>query len=148
MALIRTATLADLPQVSQLFNLYRIFYRQKPDIEAGKRFLQERILQRESVIFLAAETGSLVGFVQCYPLFSSTKMTRILLLNDLFVLETCRGRGISKQLIGAAKELAKTTKASAVLLETEKTNRIGNSLYPAMGFVLNADSNYYQWDTE
>lgn len=148
MVLIRTGTLADLPQLSHLFNLYRIFYRKEPDIEGARRFLQERIQERESVIYLAETAGRAVGFAQCYPLFSSTRMKRILLLNDLYVLEEYRGRGISRMLIGAAKDLTKSTKASCLLLETEKTNSIGNVLYPAEGFILNESSNFYQWENE
>jgi len=90
----------------------------------------------------------LLGFAQCYPLFSSIRMKRILLLNDLFVLEAYRGRGISKALIKASQDLTKSTGASALLLETEKTNRIGNQLYPAMGFVLQGGSNHYLWENE
>jgi ribosomal protein S18 acetylase RimI-like enzyme len=148
MVVIRTGTLADLPQLSHLFNLYRIFYRKQPDIPGVRLFLQERILERESVIFIAEKEELLIGFAQCYPLFSSTSMKKTLLLNDLFVLEEYRGRGISRLLIGAAKELTKNTKASCLLLETEKTNRIGNTLYPAEGFILNENSNYYQWENE
>jgi hypothetical protein len=51
-------------------------------------------------------------------------------------------------LIGAAKDLTKSTKASCLLLETEKTNSIGNVLYPAEGFILNESSNFYQWENE
>ena len=145
---IRTATLADLPQLSHLFNLYRVFYRKKPDIEGAFSFLKERIQFRESVVFVAAEGDLLLGFAQCYPLFSSIRMKRILLLNDLFVLEAYRGRGISKALIKASQDLTKSTGASALLLETEKTNRIGNQLYPAMGFVLQGGSNHYLWENE
>jgi ribosomal protein S18 acetylase RimI-like enzyme len=148
MVVIRTGTLADLPQLSHLFNLYRIFYRKPPDMEGGRRFLQERIERRESVIYIAENEGQMVGFAQCYPLFSSTRMKRILLLNDLFVMEEYRGRGISRLLIGAAKELTKNTQSSCLLLETEKSNRIGNSLYPAEGFVLNEGSNFYQWEND
>jgi ribosomal protein S18 acetylase RimI-like enzyme len=148
MVVIRTGTLADLPQLSHLFNLSRIFYRKQPDIPGARLFLQERIRERESVIFIAEKEELLIGFAQCYPLFSSTRIKKTLLLNDLFVLEEYRGRGISRLLIGAAKELTKNTKASCLLLETEKTNGIGNTLYPAEGFILNESSNFYQWENE
>jgi len=46
------------------------------------------------------------------------------------------------------KPLVLETKACGMFLETEKSNLIGNTLYPKTGFVLNTDSNYYEWSVE
>jgi len=86
------------------------------------------------------------GFVQCYPLFTSVGMKKLWLLNDLFVKPEFRGRDISKQLISRCKQLAKDTGAKGLMLETEKSNTIGNKLYPQEGFVLNDSSNFYVWE--
>jgi len=72
-------------------------------------------------------------------------MKKAWLLNDLFVSKEQRGKGISKMLITAAKELAKQTDAFGLMLETEKSNDIGNNLYPSAGFELNTGSNFYEW---
>ena len=92
------------------------------------------------------EEGDLVGFVQLYPLFSSTRMKKLWLLNDLFVVENFRGKGISKQLIEKCKDVCDDTGACGLMLETAKTNKTGNSLYVKTGFILDADHNYYSWD--
>jgi len=55
MVIIRTATIDDLPQLAQLFDLYRIFYQKASDIEGAKKFLSERISNNESVIYVAEE---------------------------------------------------------------------------------------------
>jgi GNAT superfamily N-acetyltransferase len=146
MIVIRQAVIDDLPQLAALFNLYRIFYRKGSDIEGAKIFLRDRMQLNESVIYIAEENQKLVGFTQLYPQFSSTRMRRSWLLNDLYVLEEYRGRGISKQLIEAAKQLAKETNSAGLLLETEKTNIIGNQLYPSAGFIINNLTNFYWWD--
>jgi predicted N-acetyltransferase YhbS len=104
-------------------------------------------LKQESVIFVAEnQIQELVGFVQLYPLFSSTKMKKLWLLNDLYVAENQRGKGISIALIDACKQHCITTKACGLILETAKTNIIGNNLYPKTGFELDEDHNYYSWD--
>ncbi|MEM9982227.1 MAG: GNAT family N-acetyltransferase [Bacteroidota bacterium] len=144
---IRKATLQDLPQLVNLFDAYRLFYRQKSDLIAAEAFLQERMTKAESVIFVAEVDNQLVGFTQLYPLFSSVRMKRLWLLNDLFVQPASRGKGISKQLINRAKQLAVETQAAGLTLETEQTNDIGNQLYPAVGFTRNADHNFYDWTT-
>lgn len=141
----RKATIQDLPQLAELFDQYRIFYHKDSDIPAAENFLRDRIESKDSEIFVAESDGKLVGFVQLYPLFSSTRMKRYWLLNDLFVNENYRGKGFSKQLIEEAKELAKSTDAAGVLLETGKSNYIGNKLYPSCGFEIYDEVNFYEW---
>jgi GNAT superfamily N-acetyltransferase len=143
---VRTCGIEDLDQLAELFDQYRAFYGKPSDIEAGKYFLKERLIHKESVIFVAEDQqNQLVGFTQLYPLFSSTRMKRLWLLNDLFVQEAHRGKGISKQLIERSKELCRQTQGCALSLETAKTNHIGNNLYQSSGFELDADNNYYSW---
>ena len=142
---IKQATIDDLDEVSNLFNLYRIFYRKESDLEGAKIFLRDRILHNESVIYVAEENQKLVGFTQLYPQFSSTRMKKAWLLNDLYVLKEYRGKGISKQLIEKAKQLAKDTHSAGLSLETEKTNTIGNQLYPSVGFIISEETNFYWW---
>jgi ribosomal protein S18 acetylase RimI-like enzyme len=141
----RKAQLADVQQLAELFDQYRIFYHKDSDIPAAEKFLTERIENNDSEIFVAENEGKLVGFVQLYPLFSSTRMKRYWLLNDLYVNENYRGKGFSKQLIEASKELAKSTDAAGILLETGKSNDIGNKLYPRCGFEIYDEVNFYEW---
>lgn len=141
----RKATAQDLKQLSELFDQYRVFYHKDSDPSAAENFLKERIEYKDSEIFVAENEGELVGFVQLYPLFSSTRMKRYWLLNDLYVNENHRGKGFSKELIEEAKALAKSTDACGVLLETGKSNDIGNKLYPSCGFEIYDEVNFYEW---
>ena len=141
----RKATLQDIPQLAELFDQYRIFYHKDSDIPAAGQFLTDRIENKDSEIFIAEIDGKLVGFVQLYPLFSSTRMKRYWLLNDLYVNEDHRGKGFSKKLIEGAKELARSTDACGILLETGKSNDIGNRLYPSCGFEMYDEVNFYEW---
>ncbi len=143
---IKRATLEHLDPLVELFDAYRVWYRKESNKEAGKAFLKKRIEQNESVIFLAFYLDEAVGFTQLYPLFSSTRMKRIWLLNDLFVSENARGKGISKLLLNAAKDHTRQTGACALTLETEKSNDIGNALYPNQDFILKESHNFYEWE--
>ena len=40
------------------------------------------------------------------------------------------------------------TQACGMFLETEKTNGIGDQLYPRVGFKLNEGYNYYEWNND
>ena len=144
---IRKNNINDVRQLSKIFDNYRIFYGRESDLQGSEKFLNERIENKESEIFVAEnEKDELIGFVQLYPIFSSTKMKRLWLLNDLFIEDIYRGKGISVLLIEAAKKLCTETNACGLILETAKSNEIGNILYPKMGFLLDIEHNYYSWD--
>jgi ribosomal protein S18 acetylase RimI-like enzyme len=142
---IKRAEIADLDSLALLFKEYRIFYSYESDINAARSFLQERIQNNDSVLFISTLGESYTGFVHLYPLFSSTRMKRLWLLNDLYVAESFRGKHISKALIDAAKEMAVKSDACGLLLETAKTNTIGKRLYASTGFKLESESNFYFW---
>jgi ribosomal protein S18 acetylase RimI-like enzyme len=146
--MIHKATIHDLTQLSVLFDEYRIFYECESDLQNSKSFLRERINNGDSVIFVAKSTdGLLMGFVQLYPLLSSIRMKRLWLLNDLYVNPKFRGLKISVMLLDSAKQLVKETHAAGILLETAKSNTIGNKLYLKTNFVLDTDHNYYEWSS-
>jgi len=144
---IQEATFADLPQLALLFGRYRAFYKMEADAEKEKQFLSERIQNKESVIFVCYdETKQMAGFVQLYPIFSSTRMKRLWLLNDLFVNPDARSSGIGLALIYKAKELCRQTGACGLILETAVDNSPANALYLKTGFTADKEHNYYSWN--
>lgn len=141
----RKAVAEDCTELSILFDEYRIFYGKESDVKSAENFLRERIHNKDSEIFVAESEGNLVGFVQLYPLFSSTRMKKYWLLNDLFIKEKFRGNGFSKRLIEECKTICQQSLACGILLETGKDNSIGNHLYPNTGFELYDGVNFYEW---
>jgi GNAT superfamily N-acetyltransferase len=146
--MIQKATIADLEPLNDLFDQYRVFYKKVSDLEASAAFLRERIENNEAEIFIAWEGEVATGFVQLFPIFSSTRMARLWVLNDLFVDPAHRGKGISKLLIDRAKQLCRDSNACGMYLETGKSNDIGNQLYPATDFELMDSVNFYEWTTQ
>ena len=142
---IREAKKSDLDQLSKLFDSYRMFYGKESNIDISKKFLESRLSNKDSKVFVCEVNNILTGFVQLYPLFSSIRVSKYWLLNDLFVDSEYRGNGYSKLLIDKAKELVKESNACGMMLETEKSNKIGNNLYPETGFKKNNLSNFYEW---
>ena len=145
----KKADKTDLDSLSIVFNNYRMFYQKEYDVKGALSFLTERIQKEDSEIFVALnDNNQVVGFVQLYPLFSSTRMKKYWLLNDLYVNAEYRGKGISIQLIEMAKELVRKTNACGMYLETGKTNVVGNNLYPKAGFKIYDSTNFYEWTVE
>jgi ribosomal protein S18 acetylase RimI-like enzyme len=133
---IRQAGPPDVELVAPLFDAYRQFYNRPSDLVLSRHFMFERLHQGDSVIFLAEDGTSAVGFVQLYPLFSSTSAApgRLWLLNDLFVVPDERGRGIGRLLLNRARQLAEETKACGLELATAQTNTGAQALYESLGY--------------
>jgi ribosomal protein S18 acetylase RimI-like enzyme len=141
--MIQKATLIELDSLAELFNLYRVFYEQKSDLEGARAFLKERLTNEESVIFIAHDGNNPLGFVQLYPSFSSVSMKRSWVLNDLYVKEHARGKGVGEQLIKTAIHFAIETGAKGIMLETGRENVNAQRLYEKIGFVK--ESNYFYY---
>jgi GNAT superfamily N-acetyltransferase len=133
---IRRAGVDDAPRVAPLFDAYRQFYEQPSDPGLALTFIRARLEANESVIFLAERDGRPVGFVQLYPLFSSTaaRPRRLWLLNDLFVTPAARGGGVARALMLRARRLAEETDAVGLELATAGTNVAAQRLYESLGW--------------
>lgn len=140
---IQRATLNELDSLTELFDLYRLFYKQESNLEGARAFLKERLVKDESVVFIAYDENSPVGFVQLYPSFSSVSMKQSWILNDLYVKKSARNNGFAEKLIKMVINFAEETDAKGILLETGKENIPAQRLYEKIGFIR--DSNYYYY---
>lgn len=137
---IRRADINDIPVLGKLFAEYRVFYNQ--DYENASEFLRERIVQNESVIFIAETNNQIKGFVQLYPSFTSIGISKIWILNDLYVIPSGRGQGIAGNLINHVTEFCKKTNRKKVILLTGVSNYPAQKLYEKTGFVKTDFLNY------
>ena len=121
--------------VTDLFNKYRIFYKQASDIALAEKFLTERLTNNESVIFVALINGQPSGFTQLYPTYSSMRVSKNWILNDLYVEADQRKQGIGAALIKTAMNFAQNDGASYLALSTAIDNYTAQALYESIGFV-------------
>lgn len=131
---VRQAVLSDIDALVPLFDGYRQFYSRPSEISAVQEFLLARFNHGESVLFIAHEGNTPVGFTQLYPSFSSVSLARVFVLNDLFVHEQARRKGVASKLITAATEFAKSLGAVRVSLSTATTNQTAQALYQSAGW--------------
>lgn len=143
--IIRKADFADTTEAAFLFDQYRMFYKQPTDIKAAKKFISERLQLRDSAVFTAYLDGAAIGFTQLYPIFTSVGMQRSWLLNDLFVMESARGKKVATHLLEAAKNFAKSTSSKWLLLQTAADNFHAQALYEKDGWKKQTDF-FYQYD--
>ncbi|MGC4103979.1 N-acetyltransferase family protein [Ferruginibacter sp.] len=139
---IRKALTADVKLVTPLFDAYRVFYQQPSNVQAAADFLQQRLDNAESVIFIAMVDGVAAGFCQLFPIFSSVGLKRTWLLNDLYVNETARGKGVASALLQQAKEWGLETNSRWLLLQTGADNITAQSVYEKNGWKRVGDYFY------
>ena len=126
------ADLSHLQDLILLLDGYRIFYEQPSDPQAAKKFLHQRLSQQDSVIFMGRIASRPTGFVQLYPSFSTVRLRRIYILNDLFVAPAQRKSGMGTALLERAKAFCMEQKAGGLALETAKDNP-AQFLYERLG---------------
>ena len=107
------------------------------DVEVSKKLFQEFItnehLGRAWLIFSEEE---LVGYVILTFVFSFEYGGKIAFLDELYIKEIARGKGIGNTTIQFIKEQAKQLNVKLLYLEVENHNENAQKLYLANDFVI------------
>lgn len=132
----RRASIKDLEKIAPLFDAYRQFYKQEPNLVFANEFISARLKNNESIIFIAEDASqNALGFCQIYPSFCSVIGAPIYVLYDLFVSPNARKLGLGKMLLEQAREHAQANGIPRMDLTTAKTNLNAQSLYESLGWV-------------
>jgi ribosomal protein S18 acetylase RimI-like enzyme len=140
---IRQATIHDLPKIVPIFDTYREYFKQEKNPAEVERFLFERFEHRESVLFIVQECDDIVGFAHLYPIFSSLSLQRVWVLNDFFILENYRNKGLGKQLIQEVRAFSVLTKAKGIELSVEHSNTNAWRFWKKQDFEMDSEFRYY-----
>ena len=142
--MIKQIEIDNLSQLVPLFDQYMVFYEQESNPEKYEAYLRERIQNNEATVFIAYdEKQSAIGFVLNYHSFSSVSQGKIIVLNDLYVIQAQRKKGVGQSLIERTFKFAQDCGAVRVDLGTAKSNIIAQGLYEKLGFVK--DTEFYSY---
>jgi len=136
------AQIEHLNVLAPLFDDYRVFYEQTSNVKEAKTFIKARIINKDSIIYIAIIDSKVVGFTQLYPLFSSVSMEQMYLLNDLYVNSNYRNKGIGQQLIKEAKDFCVTNNYKGLAIQTANNNP-AQHLYERLGFKKDTDLHFF-----
>lgn len=130
------ATLEHLDLLTPMFIKYREFYGELPLPDSSRKFLENRLKRKESVIYmaLADDEDRLLGYCQLYPSFSSLSLKRVWILNDIYVAEDARRQLVADRLLQTAKKMAKDTNAIRLRVATSQNNLAAQKTYESIGF--------------
>ncbi|CAO1666865.1 GNAT family N-acetyltransferase [Salinicola sp. NYA28a] len=135
MPTIRAAIPEDIDSLVALIDGYRQFYRQPSDPEGARQFLARRFERDDAHLLIALdENGAAIGFVQLFPVPSTTSLGTRWILNDLFVVPEARRNGIGSALLQAARALAVEHGVPQLMLRTQTDNVTAQSRYQALGW--------------
>lgn len=134
---ISPAAAEDLDDVLPLFAGYQRFYTgTEAGDEKNRTFLTRFVGGDDAGLLLLArdaDTGAALGLANLYWTFSSTVAETHVLLNDLFVAEHARGLDVGRQLIEAARAVARERGSATLSWMTALDNRTAQRLYERTG---------------
>ncbi len=112
------------------------------DIEVSKKLFEEFVLDEKLgkafLIYQSDEVGiyEIVGYVILAFFFSFEYKGRTAFLDELYIKENFRGKGIGKQTIDFIKKQASNQNIKLIYLEVENHNQNAQKLYLANDFVV------------
>jgi GNAT superfamily N-acetyltransferase len=113
---LRRAKQEDIPSILELVNSLALFEKAPNEVTATVQDYIENGFGDNPIFFsyLAYDEGQLAGFALWYFRFSTWKGKRFY-LEDLYVKDEFRGKGIGQKLIEACIEEAKQTKCTGMM---------------------------------
>lgn len=126
---------AEFERLLPLIAAYQRFYEvDEIDEERNRSFFRRFLAPSEDGMLIGAREGDrLAGYACLYWHFSSLQAQEIVLMNDLYVEETARGRGIGRALIEATAEIARGRGAPYFEWATAPDNHTAQRLYDSTG---------------
>ena len=132
--------------ISILFDLYRQFYKYQKNLINSKNYIHKRLINNESIIFIAIKNEKIIAFVQLYETFDSLNLSKKLVLYDLYVLDKYRKLGIGRKLMNKSRDFAKIKKFPRIELSTSIDNYNAQKLYESLDYIR--DKEYYDYGLE
>ncbi|MBY6037355.1 GNAT family N-acetyltransferase [Fictibacillus nanhaiensis] len=148
---IRPANLKDLPSLRNLMHSYIVdFYKGKtPQGSKLENHIVHLLKSEEAgTQFVAeAEDGPLAGFATLYFSFSTTRLQKIAILNDLFIDEQYRGSGLGENMFKHVLNYTKKEGFAYMSWQTAQDNEPAQALYEKMG-GKNINSEWIHYEIE
>jgi len=124
----------NLKEVLPLIREYQEFYNvaQISDERNEDFFSQFGEKSPKGCLFVYRELGKVIGFATVYFSFASTIAEKVAVLNDLYTLPTCRGKGVGRELIEHCRSFAANHGAARLQWVTAPENEQAKRLYDSL----------------
>jgi ribosomal protein S18 acetylase RimI-like enzyme len=124
----------NLAEVLPLIRAYQEFYKvsEISDDRNSEFFAQFGEGNPAGCQFIYREKGSVIGFATVYFSFTSTIAAKVAVLNDLYTLPSCRGKGVGRKLIEHCRSYAAENGAARLQWVTAPENEQAQKLYDSL----------------
>jgi ribosomal protein S18 acetylase RimI-like enzyme len=131
---IEPVSTSNLPEVLPLIRAYQEFYKvaEISDAKNALFFSQFGESSNFGCQFSFRKSGEIVGFATVYFTFTSTIVSKVAVLSDLYTSPEHRGEGIGKQLIEYCHDYATRNGAFRLQWVTATNNEQAQRLYDSM----------------
>jgi len=128
-----------------LWDAYNHYYGRQGPTALPERITEttwERFFSQEEPVHavVAVIDGRLIGIVHFLFHRSTTRLTDVCYLQDLFTAAESRGRGVGRHLVQAVYDAARAAGSSRVYWQTKANNESGRALYDKIadhqGFIV------------
>jgi ribosomal protein S18 acetylase RimI-like enzyme len=138
-ALGRQSRHATVDDIRDLLALYCGFMRHEgvdpPDgSELRRRLTRLLTSEVDEVLIARSGNGAPVGYLQQRYYLSVWRPDRDAFIEDVFVVEDCRGRRVGERLVDEAFSCARRRGAARICLDCNERNVRGRRLYERLGF--------------
>jgi len=127
---VRQIDIQDKASWKELYVAYLKFYESEP-VESSTELLWNRLTKGEPAVqgLVAVSNGEVVGIAHFHYQLSTWSDTSHCYLEDLYVAEDARGKGVASALIAAVEDLAIQNKCSELFWITKENNTVARKLY-------------------
>jgi ribosomal protein S18 acetylase RimI-like enzyme len=132
--MIEAVSKSNLAEVLPLIRAYQEFYKvvEISDDRNSEFFAQFGESNPAGCQFIYREKGAVIGFATVYFSFTSTIAAKVAVLNDLYTLPNCRGKGIGRKLIEHCRSYAAENGAVRLQWVTAPQNEQAQKLYDSL----------------
>src|ERR687892_2273338 len=131
---VRRARPEDLDILARLVQAHvRDYYgRPEPSEDRVRVLLGALLYEKEGVVMVAEQDGSLAGFAILYFTFSTEQADKIAVLNDIHVAEELRRTGAGSVLFDACRDFAKENGFAFLTWQVTRENQEAQRFFERM----------------
>src|SRR6202162_825447 len=126
---------SQVQRLLPLMRQYCEFYRVAPSDEGLLTMARALVADptHEGMQLLATDGGTDIGFATLFWSGETTISSRVGVMNDLYVVPACRGRGVSSALVDACLQRCREHNASRMIWQTALDNPRAEAVYDHIG---------------
>ena len=133
----RPITTSDIDVIVKMMQEFYAIDNYPIDVEISKNLFHEFVADENlGKAWLILSNNQIVGYVILTFIFSFEYQGKIAFLDELYLSEKARGKGIGNQAVAFIIEQSKKLSLKLIYLEIENHNQNAQKLYIASGFEL------------